>query len=348
MTALDSSSRYYGSRMFPPDKVGYFNRPARQPVPIQTASIPSKYKTVVVSNVERKGFTSGTKRFTSQQENNSENPSPNRYIGTKNFTCENVSHSKKGLGSFASGSRRFPRKMNVDIFAGPGHYEHDVKMRNSFSSAKCTRLFQSSICDNKEVDNRIRAKSTPAPTSYNYTGDVIGKTNAKEYLGVRPPPFLSTTKREFSSLKASNPAPNTYETCVESKISVRAPFKSTSKRLVSLSAKTSNPGPADYSPFEKIETSHKKGTGFPLRKHYLCLASPAIPLPPPKLPPGPAEYDLVDYKGPGKEDMSSSMFRSKSKRWNASKKLNDNPGPATYDPQDVPNSFLHNRDSKWL
>lgn len=62
------------------------------------------------------------------------------------------------------------------------------------------------------------------------------------------------------------------------------------------------------------------------RKHYLCISAPAIPLPPQPPTPGPGQYDLVDYMGPGKEYSSSSVFKSTTNRWTF-KKSNNGPGP---------------------
>ena len=51
---------------------------------------------------------------------------------------------------------------------------------------------------------------------------------------------------------------------------------------------------------------------------------------PPQPPiPGPGQYNLVNYKGPSKEYVSSSMFVSTTNRWNGDR-LNQGPGPGMY------------------
>ena len=49
-------------------------------------------------------------------------------------------------------------------------------------------------------------------------------------------------------------------------------------------------------------------------------------MPPQPQPPGPGQYNLVDYKGPEKEYISSSVFKSTTNRWNNRKTMHG-PGP---------------------
>ena len=84
---------------------------------------------------------------------------------------------------------------------------------------------------------------------------------------------------------------------------------------------------AQWRPTQKPKIKSSVGCFFVFsRKHYLCISAPAIPLPPQPPTPGPGQYDLVDYMGPGKEYSSSSVFKSTTNRWTF-KKSNNGPGP---------------------
>lgn len=73
-----------------------------------TASIPSKYQTIVVGNNEKKGFNSGSKRSFAWQKID-ESPGPANYSLSTSILNENsASLSKKGLGGFVSKVKRLP------------------------------------------------------------------------------------------------------------------------------------------------------------------------------------------------------------------------------------------------
>lgn len=75
-----------------------------------------------------------------------------------------------------------------------------------------------------------------------------------------------------------------------------------------------------------------------------------MPLPPPVENPGPGSYELVNYEGPSKHYMSSSVFVSNSSRWTFGNVLRDeNPGPSTYKPEKTgKQSFLYNANNRWI
>lgn len=58
--------------------------------------------------------------------------------------------------------------------------------------------------------------------------------------------------------------------------------------------------------------------GLFLRKHpVLNFSSPPLSLPLKPTPPGPGQYEIVDYSGPPKNLISSASFVSNTKRWTA-------------------------------
>lgn len=128
-----------------------------------SASIPSKYQTIVISKEERKGFSSGSKRFS--ELNLSDGPGPANYSMAQSLSQQDhVSHSKKGLGGFASKAKRFAEPWNEEHNVGPGQYEaHRLVSKKDFNKAKCTSNFHKPIADNNDK-SRFQ---TPAPNQYN-------------------------------------------------------------------------------------------------------------------------------------------------------------------------------------
>ena len=126
----------------------------------------------------------------------------------------------------------------------------------------------------------------------------------------------------------------------------QAPFKSTTERSLIPKSTMLNPGPGTYDPHEPPQDQFVRN-GF-TRKHYLCIAAPAIAAPPDNPSPGPGQYNLVNYSGPSRHNISSSMFVSTTDRWR-DLKGNSNPGPGTYDPGNkIKQSFIYNRNEKWI
>ena len=106
-----------------------------------------------------------------------------------------------------------------------------------------------------------------------------------------------------------------------------------------------NPGPGTYDPYQPPQNEFMRNSFT--RKHYLCIAAPAIAAPPENPSPGPGQYDLIN-KGPSRENVSSSVFVSTTDRWR-DLKGNSNPGPGTYDPvSQTKQSFIYNRNEKWI
>jgi len=314
-----------------------------------SASIPSKYQTIVISKEERKGFSSGTKRFS--ELNFSDGPGPANYSVTQSLSSQDhVSHSKKGLGGFASKAKRFSQPWNEEHTVGPGQYEaHRMTSKKDFNKASCTSNFHRPIAVNNDK-NRFR---TPAPNQYNITNNVSGKTTRENNVGACAA-FSSKTKRGYLEElpKKSVPAPGAYNISDlwdtgKNARGTQAPFKSTTERCVVMNkASVENPGPGSYNPYEKqIFSDNRKNLP---RKHYLCISAPAMTMPPEPDAPGPGQYDLVNYDGDIPQFAASSMFVSTTNRWN-SKRNKSAPGPGTYTPHHIGKvSFLYNADKKWI
>lgn len=94
-----------------------------------------------------------------------EGPGPANYTTTKTTSPkDHVSHSKKGLGGFASKVRRFPQPWNNLYTVGPGQYNTESNgIRNDFNKANCTSNFHKPIAVNTEA----KKFKTPAPNQYN-------------------------------------------------------------------------------------------------------------------------------------------------------------------------------------
>lgn len=311
-----------------------------------SASIPSKYQTIVTNNSDKKGFNSRAKRFSSDY-----------YVtdapGPGNYQCRHdaiekfsTSYSKKGTGTFASKTKHRTLQ-NLNPTPGAGSYDVPSYLlsRKDFNKANSSS-FHLPIAVTK--DNMMISRSeAPAPNVYM----VKDYSSAKNTAIAAEAAFKSRTKRQ--SIQAGNtriPSPSHYN--VQDNIlkpGTKAPvscFRSTTKRNV-IEHISKVPGPGTYKPFETIVQPDKL---ILPRKHYLCISAPAMPLPAPVENPGPGTYELVDYEGPPKHYMSSSVFVSNTSRWSFGQlPSKENPGPATYRPERVgKQSFIYNANNRWI
>ncbi|KAK3709419.1 hypothetical protein QZH41_019543 [Actinostola sp. cb2023] len=278
-----------------------------------SASIPSKYQTIVTDNSEKKGFLSRSKRFYSGI--GGYNPGPGQYGHMSKTETESTSYSKKGTGGFASKCKRFPRKqIQGESGPGPGEYEAFAPSENYFNKSGVTSTFHLPIAIKREDKKNV----LPAPNQYNigkYTGKVVHDNNVSAYAA-----FKSRSKREINNPNLTKgPSPCRYnindKLVSDSPKTVSAPFKSTVERKM-MQSPLPIPGPGSYDPSSGDESTANKRLqrGF-LNKHYLCISAPALPLPLPDPTPGPGHYNIVDYEGPPKHFMSSSVFVSSTSRW---------------------------------
>ncbi|KAK3558864.1 hypothetical protein QTP86_031990, partial [Hemibagrus guttatus] len=267
-----------------------------------SSSIPSKYQTVIISNVERKGFSSQAKRFTHYSLN--ENPGPGSYLSHTSADSCSPSFSKKGTGGFVSKALRVSRKPQIPSSPAPNTYNlQSSLLRQHDFNRDVSRTFHLPIA----IQSANTRQKSPAPNQYKvcYSGVEVNSVVSAQAA------FLSKTKRsDVYPPAARGPSPCHYN--VKDTVIQKTPivplscFKSTSARIQTL-VWSEGPGPGSYSPYNTPEPV--KRTIIP-RRHYLGLSAP--PLIPPKDPPlpGPGQYEIVNYTGPHKHLMASAAFKS--------------------------------------
>ncbi|XP_014461239.1 O(6)-methylguanine-induced apoptosis 2 [Alligator mississippiensis] len=300
-------------------------------------TVPYKHNARVIPNSEKKGFNSQAKRF---QYNKDESPGPGFYsVIHRSPEFNSTSLSKKGTGYFPSGDTRIARNQIPSYPAA-----------NAYSIASC---FQSkrdfgtgnSSMFQQPIARKLKKMPTPAPNQYNASTDFCKQSNNVCAWAA----FVSKTARGLSSVTAEKwPSPCHYSINVSltqrSPNNVMSCFKSKTPREVKVDS--CGPGPAAYS-LRDLPKVAKKTCG--LCKYGLNFSAAAIP--PPKDPPlpGPGQYDVVDYKDPPKQCISSAVFVSNTGRWAGDQSREGLPGPGTYWPH-VPEkqSFLCNADKKWV
>ncbi|KAK3090498.1 hypothetical protein FSP39_012318 [Pinctada imbricata] len=309
-----------------------------------TASIPSKYQTIVTDNADKKGFSAQAKRFQFDAAM-TDAPGPGSYVKHSGFEPSSTSFSKKGTGGFASKSKK-GLKYTITAGPGPGVYALPTLLvtQKDFNKSESGRLFQKPIA-HAAIDEKKHMK--PAPNQYQVLKYNPGKVNNVAAEAA----FKSQSKRELMNVKTivNNPAPGHYNVNDELlHLAAKIPFssfKSKSKRQMRPDPPPV-PGPGAYKPNEAIDPAKKQL--FP-RKHYLCISAPAMPLPDTPPMPGPGTYDTVDYEGPPKHYMSSSAFVSTTSRWTAATNGTELPSPAHYRPvQPAKQSFIYNAAGKWI
>ncbi|XP_002124181.2 O(6)-methylguanine-induced apoptosis 2-like [Ciona intestinalis] len=308
-----------------------------------TASIPSKYQTIVTNNSDRKGFRTQAKRF-------SDDYYLNDIPGPGNYSCphgeiekKSTSFSRKGTGSFASKTLR-TRKSMLGVTPGAGSYNLPslLSTRKEFNRANTSSFHQPIAIKTDHI--LVGPPRAPAPNQYN----VQSINTGKNYGVTAEAAFKSRTKRQGIPIGSTRvPSPSHYN--IQSGTKVNAPmssFCSTTKRQLN-SKPAEVPGPGAYKPFDVVTPPQKL---ILPRKHYLCISAPAMPLPAPIENPGPGSYELVDYEGPPKHYMSSGVFVSNTSRWTFDHLPGkDNPGPSTYRPERVgKQSFIYNAQNKWI
>uniref|UniRef100_A0A7M4FGS4 Sperm tail PG-rich repeat containing 1 n=1 Tax=Crocodylus porosus TaxID=8502 RepID=A0A7M4FGS4_CROPO len=282
-------------------------------------TVPYKHNARVIPNSEKKGFNSQAKRF---QFNKEESPGPGFYnVIHQSPEFNSTSLSKKGTGYFPSGVR------------GRGRIIYPAA--NAYSIASC---FQSkrdfgtgnSSMFQQPIARKLKKMPTPAPNQYNASTDFCKQSNNVCAWAA----FVSRTVRGLSSAKA--------EKC-------RDREGARGKRWVEPEAGSSSAGGISASITSLGITS--LSTLFSPGRYKYGLNFSAAAIPPPKDPPlpGPGQYDVVDYKDPAKQYISSAVFVSNTGRWTGDQSREGLPGPGTYWPH-VPEkqSFLCNADKKWV
>jgi len=313
-----------------------------------TASIPTKYITIVTNNRDKKGFNAQSKRF-NYDTSLTENPGPGRYkTEARTVEKQSTSFSKRGTGSFASKSSR-SMKHKVPKFPDAATYNLPslLTTRKDFNKESTTSSFQPPITL-VDKDYQLYKKNLHAPAPNAYFADE--EHPKKKYIIGKQKAFLSTAERNTYGVKiAKNPSPCHYN--IDDNLTKRAPpalasvFSSKSKR--EYIRFEDNPGPGSYKPHDPVTPPPNRLT-LP-RKHYLCLSAPAMEVPILDQKPGPGTYEIVDYEGPEKHYMSSGVFVSNTSRWNVQNSKPGQPGPTTYKPASIgKQSYLFNVHNRWV
>ncbi|XP_036372033.1 O(6)-methylguanine-induced apoptosis 2 [Megalops cyprinoides] len=310
-------------------------------LPQNTSSIPTKYRTEVIRNEEKRGFSTQTRRFCSGDSLN-ENPGPGAYMSHSSADITSPSFSKRGTGGLASKAVRSP-PLPWWHTPAPNAYSLPCSLlqKHSFSWAG-TSAFHPPIA----VATGSFKNKTPAPNHYQVNFSGVEKNTAVSAQSV----FLSRTGRSAPHPGTSGgPSPCQYR--VSDSITRPAPrvplscFKSRSTRTLSL-VKSQVPGPAAYSPHKAPEPPRR--TALP-KGHYLSISAPAIPLPKTPPLPGPGQYNITNYDALPKQHMSSAVFMSGTSRWIRAVPGQDLPGPGFYDPEkSQKRSFLYNHSNRWV
>jgi len=155
---------------------------------VSTATIPSKYQTVLLENAENEGFLSRSKRFSDDMYTN-DKPGPGTYNYTGRYedgrVTSSVSISKKGTGAFPSKDRRFSR---IPVIRSPGPATYVVPRRirtqQDFNQTSCTAIFHLPIAQPHTRD------TGPGPSEY-YVKTVRDKCGYNS----AGPAFKSTVQR---------------------------------------------------------------------------------------------------------------------------------------------------------
>ncbi|XP_051774787.1 O(6)-methylguanine-induced apoptosis 2 [Erpetoichthys calabaricus] len=303
-------------------------------------SIPTKYRTVIVPDTERKGFSSQTKRFL-YESNQNENPGPGSYyVVDSPAETGSPSLSKKGTSSFVSKSiRAASRRFRVTPAANA--YSPTLLTKRNFSVGNSS-VFQQPIA----VKPDTVKDSTPAPNQYNVSSSALGSSSNASAQSA----FMSKTQRNLQlsgNLKVPSPCHYRVNDSLtkESSKTVVSSFRSTTTRKF-LEDTSQVPGPAAYNPFDPPKPVQNSTLQ---KRHYLCISAPAMKMPKTPPLPGPGQYEMVDYNGPPKHYMSSAVFVSNTSRWAGDNKCKEFPGPGFYEPEKPKkHSFLYNNNKKWV
>eukprot|EP00164_Ancoracysta_twista_P008077 GFYU01011590.1.p1 GENE.GFYU01011590.1~~GFYU01011590.1.p1 ORF type:complete len:361 (-),score=68.96 GFYU01011590.1:235-1317(-) len=321
-----------------------------------TPTIPSKYETLLnVGARENDGFLNRCHRF---KEHENDLPGPGNYHKGAPTYQERESFSKKGLGGFASASKRFTGQVyHPSVFnPGPGQYgagHTEFIQKKNFSKITSSSSMAPRIVNSAPVTMRV-AKA-PGPGEYNLSGT----------LGAGPAPaaagFKSTAER-FKHKMDEMPAPGQYEAKTIEDFPKGAAdalpqgvFRSNTIRdttgVAGRNAYKPGPGaydvPSDgvdaaYKGRAKVQTSSSFAKGATDRfGNYSDPRAKAERKKKKKFVqmPGPGAYDpILDVEYVRMPDMSSSFFASAHDRF-PNKLKGKPPGPAFYNP----NPLAHKR-----
>ncbi|XP_026156509.1 O(6)-methylguanine-induced apoptosis 2 isoform X2 [Mastacembelus armatus] len=306
-----------------------------------SSSIPTKYQSVVITNQEKKGFLSQTRRFHSHVCLN-ENPGPGSYGCISSSEVKSPSFSKKGTTGFVASKVTRSYSNPKRGIPGPNAYNLQSSFGNKYDfNAGVSRVFRLPVA----VQQDAPKNNTPAPNQYNVS------CGSRERLSavVGTSAFLSKTDRNSYYPPKNVPSPCHYEVnhhfIQHSSKAVLSPFKSKTQRIP---APVSNhvPGPGAYSPDQTLTPVKKT---MLRRGYYLAISAPPVIVPKDPPLPGPGQYDVGNCDHPSKHPMPTAAFASRTERVPPKSQANINPGPGFYDPQILSKqSFFYNDSRIWM
>uniref|UniRef100_A0A6I8N2H0 Sperm tail PG-rich repeat containing 1 n=1 Tax=Ornithorhynchus anatinus TaxID=9258 RepID=A0A6I8N2H0_ORNAN len=237
-----------------------------------------------------------------------ENPGPGSYdVVHRSPEFNSVSLSKKGTGSFPSLVRGVPKFPAANAYSLPSGLISKCDFSNAYSS-----MFQLPFCV------KVPKLPTPAPNQYNASLSFCKQQNNVSARAV----FLSKTQRGLKEGTERAPAPGSYEIneslVTESPKTLKSFFQSRTRREFKVASLS--PGPAAYCPSGPLQAP-RRAPGL------LNFSAPALALPPQPPLPGPGQYEIVDFSGPPKQDISSAVFVSGTRRWAGPPGRGTIPGP---------------------
>ncbi|XP_044028893.1 O(6)-methylguanine-induced apoptosis 2 isoform X2 [Siniperca chuatsi] len=306
-------------------------------------TIPTKYQRALITNQEKKGFSSQAKRFPSQVCLN-ENPGPGSYGCITSAEVKSPSFSKKGTAGFVASKAARASSNPQRSIPGPNAYNLRSSLKDKYDfNIGVSRVFRLPVA--VQLDGPKHR--TPAPNQY----DVSCGSRERFSSVVGTSAFLSKTGRNCFYPNKNVPSPCHYEVnnnvIQYSSKAVLSPFKSKTQRIP---APVDNcvPGPGAYSPHQT--PAPVKKTILP-RGYYLAISAPPLIVPKDPPLPGPGHYNIRDYNGLPKHLMPTAAFASRTERilQNSQSNVRSGPGPGFYDPQMLPKqSFFYNDSRVWL
>ncbi|XP_034748900.1 O(6)-methylguanine-induced apoptosis 2 isoform X1 [Etheostoma cragini] len=306
-----------------------------------STSIPTQYQRVVITDTEKKGFSSQARRFPSQVCLN-ENPGPGSYDFISSAEVQSPSFSKKGTTGFVASKTARASSNPKRGIPGPNAYnlQSSLTDKNNFNIG-VSRVFRLPVA--VQLDGPKH--KTPAPNQY----DVSCGCRERFSTVVGTSIFLSKTGRHSFYLNKNGPSPCHYEvtshTVQQSSKAILAPFKSKTQRILPL-LDNHVPGPGAYSPHQT--PAPVKRTVLP-RGYYSAISAPPLIVPKDPPLPGPGQYDIGDHTGLSKRPMPTAAFASRTERIPQNPQADMKPGPGFYDPHILPKqSFFYNDSRVWL
>ncbi|XP_070777866.1 O(6)-methylguanine-induced apoptosis 2 isoform X2 [Enoplosus armatus] len=318
-----------------------FNKTDTIPAYTVSSSIPTKYQRALITNQEKKGFSSQAKRFPSQVCLN-ENPGPGSYGCITGAEVKSPSFSKKGTTGFVASKAAMASRNPQRAIPGPNAYNLQSSFIHKYDfNIGVSRVFRLPVAVRLDGPKH----KTPAPNQY----DVSGGSRERFSSVVGTSAFLSKTGRDSFNPNKDVPSPCHYE--VNNNViqygskAVLSPFKSKTQRIPA-PADNRVPGPGAYSPHQA--PALVKRTILP-RGYYLAISAPPLIVPKDPPLPGPGQYDIGEYNGLSKHLMPSAAFASRTERIPQNTRGDTGPGPGFYDPQILPKqSFFYNDSRVWI